>query len=138
MLLFLFEMSRCQALGRPSRPFQTYSSAFPNLLKQRLGFHSGNPPPLSPLNTHIQLPAFLLSPCDLCKWPDSIHSLGVGVLADLAQSFSFLSKESDAVSWVQVFINRDNLDFGTVADLPAVQEWDLLENVNGQMEYPTQ
>jgi hypothetical protein len=62
----------------------------------------------------------------------------VGVLADLAQSFSFLSKESDAVSWVQVFINRDNLDFGTVADLPAVQEWDLLENVNGQMEYPTQ
>ena len=38
----------------------------------------------------------------------------------------------------QVYVNRDNLDFSTVAELPAVQEWDLLENTNGQMEYPTQ
>lgn len=38
----------------------------------------------------------------------------------------------------QVFINRDDLDFSAAADLPAVQEWDLLENYGGQIEYPTQ
>ena len=38
----------------------------------------------------------------------------------------------------QVFINRDDLDFRAAADLPAVQEWDLLENFGGQIEYPTQ
>ena len=38
----------------------------------------------------------------------------------------------------QVFINRDDLDVRAAADLPAVQEWDLLENFGGQIEYPTQ
>ena len=37
-----------------------------------------------------------------------------------------------------MFINRDDLDFATVAGMPAVQEWDLLENAAGQIEYPTQ
>lgn len=41
-------------------------------------------------------------------------------------------------SKLKVFINRDDLDFSTVADLPAVQEWELLENAGGQIEYPTQ
>lgn len=40
-------------------------------------------------------------------------------------------------SHLQVFINRDDLDFSTAGELPAVQEWDLLENLNGQIEYPT-
>ncbi|KAH7622446.1 putative PITH domain-containing protein 1 [Nannochloris sp. 'desiccata'] len=39
---------------------------------------------------------------------------------------------------LKVFINRDDLDFSTVTELAPVQEWDLLENFNGQMEYPTQ
>lgn len=38
----------------------------------------------------------------------------------------------------QAYINRDDLDFGAVADLPPVQEWELVENLQGQMEYPTQ
>lgn len=38
----------------------------------------------------------------------------------------------------QAFINRDDLDFAAATDLPAVQEWDLLENAGGQVEYPTQ
>lgn len=38
---------------------------------------------------------------------------------------------------LQVFINRDDLDFASAGELPAVQEWDLLENLNGQIEYPT-
>jgi hypothetical protein len=38
---------------------------------------------------------------------------------------------------LKVFINRDDLDFSAAADLPAVQEWDLLENYGGQIEYPT-
>lgn len=39
---------------------------------------------------------------------------------------------------LKVFVNRDDLDFSAVADLAPVQEWDLLENQNGVMEYPTQ
>lgn len=39
-------------------------------------------------------------------------------------------------SKLKVYINRDDLDFATVADLPAVQEWELLENYSGQIEYP--
>jgi PITH domain len=41
-------------------------------------------------------------------------------------------------SKLKVFINRDDMDFSTAADLTPVQEWDLVENLNGQMEYPTQ
>lgn len=39
---------------------------------------------------------------------------------------------------LQVYANRDDLDFSAVADVPAVQEWELLENFDGQIEYPTQ
>lgn len=39
---------------------------------------------------------------------------------------------------LKAFINRDDLDFGTVSQLDPVQEWDLVENLNGTMEYPTQ
>ncbi len=48
------------------------------------------------------------------------------------------SVDLDGMLLCQVYINRDSLDFSTVAELPAVQEWDLLENLNGHMEYPTQ
>lgn len=38
-----------------------------------------------------------------------------------------------------MFINRYDLDFGSVADMPAVQEWGLAEdNGRGILEYPTQ
>lgn len=39
---------------------------------------------------------------------------------------------------LKVFINRDDMDFGMAADLAPVQEWDLVENFNGTMEYPMQ
>ena len=41
-------------------------------------------------------------------------------------------------SEVRVFTNRDDLDFGAVADLPPTQKWDLGENLRGQIELPTQ
>lgn len=41
-------------------------------------------------------------------------------------------------SRLRVFTNRDDLDFGTAADTTPVQEWDLLENPRGEIEYPTQ
>lgn len=37
-----------------------------------------------------------------------------------------------------MFINRDDLDFGTVGDLPPTQRWDLGENLRGEIELPTQ
>lgn len=39
---------------------------------------------------------------------------------------------------MQVYINRNDLDFASVATLPPIQEWDLVENIDGRMEYPTQ
>lgn len=52
-----------------------------------------------------------------------------------AKRLPCLPRPHDAL---QVFINRNDLDFSTVADLPAVQEWELLENADGMVEYPTQ
>jgi hypothetical protein len=43
-----------------------------------------------------------------------------------------------APSQLRAYVNRDDLDFSLVADLPPVQQWDLQENHTGQMEYPTQ
>lgn len=39
---------------------------------------------------------------------------------------------------LKVFVNRDDLDFSTAGQLAPVQEWDLVENLAGTMEYPTQ
>lgn len=45
--------------------------------------------------------------------------------------------DGTAPAKLKVYTNRDDLDFSTVADLPAVQEWELLENGAGLIEYPT-
>ena len=47
-------------------------------------------------------------------------------------------ERSCALPCLQAFINRDDLDFSMVSQLPAVQEWELVENLGGQIEYPTQ
>eukprot|EP00879_Flechtneria_rotunda_P025864 GHRR01027518.1.p1 GENE.GHRR01027518.1~~GHRR01027518.1.p1 ORF type:complete len:110 (+),score=25.96 GHRR01027518.1:1068-1397(+) len=40
---------------------------------------------------------------------------------------------------MRAFINRDDLDFTTIANMMPVQEWDLQEvNITGLLEYPTQ
>lgn len=39
---------------------------------------------------------------------------------------------------LRVYTNRDDLDFAAVEDLPPVQKWDLAENLQGQIELPTQ
>ena len=39
---------------------------------------------------------------------------------------------------MRAYTNREDLDFSTVAELPPVQQWDLQENLNGSIEYPTQ
>ncbi|KAL4857139.1 PITH domain-containing protein [Chlorella vulgaris] len=45
--------------------------------------------------------------------------------------------DSTSPAKLKVYTNRDDLDFSAVADVPAVQEWALLENFDGQIEYPT-
>lgn len=35
------------------------------------------------------------------------------------------------------FLNKDHLDFGAVEDMPPVQTWELVENLDGAVEYPT-
>lgn len=39
---------------------------------------------------------------------------------------------------LKAYINRDDIDFTTVADLAPVQEWELQDNSSGFLEYPTQ
>ncbi len=46
--------------------------------------------------------------------------------------------DGTAPSQLRAYTNRDDLDFSLVADLPPVQQWDLQENLTGQIEYPTQ
>ncbi|CAL5223627.1 g6169 [Coccomyxa viridis] len=46
--------------------------------------------------------------------------------------------DGTAPAQLKVYTNREDLDFSTVAQLPPVQQWDLQENLNGQIEYPTQ
>lgn len=43
-----------------------------------------------------------------------------------------------APSNLRVFVNREDLDFAAVADMPPVQAWELQENLRGDLEYPTQ
>lgn len=43
-----------------------------------------------------------------------------------------------AVHAVCRFINRDDLDFATMANMAPIQEWDLQETNDGSLEYPTQ
>lgn len=41
-------------------------------------------------------------------------------------------------SEVRAFVNRDDLDFSSVADVPPTQKWDLVHNPRGEIELPTQ
>eukprot|EP00697_Spironema_sp_BW2_P016713 gnl/Spiro4/8103_TR4269_c0_g1_i1.p1 gnl/Spiro4/8103_TR4269_c0_g1~~gnl/Spiro4/8103_TR4269_c0_g1_i1.p1 ORF type:complete len:233 (-),score=65.43 gnl/Spiro4/8103_TR4269_c0_g1_i1:51-707(-) len=46
--------------------------------------------------------------------------------------------DSQSPNKLRVFINRDDLDFGTVAAMTPTQDWDLqMQNANGALEYPT-
>lgn len=36
------------------------------------------------------------------------------------------------------FINRDDLDFASISSMPPLQEWDLQQDNDGSLEYPTQ
>ena len=59
-------------------------------------------------------------------------------VAGLTSLFSAWAGEAGGYSpsELRVFTNRDDLDFGTAADLPPVQQWDLAENLRGDIELP--
>ncbi|XP_073386329.1 uncharacterized protein [Physcomitrium patens] len=40
-------------------------------------------------------------------------------------------------SKMRAFLNRDDIDFSQANDLTPVQEWELAENIRGELEYPT-
>ncbi len=48
------------------------------------------------------------------------------------------SNDGSAPAKVRAFVNRDALDFSSVADMPPTQQWDLQESGQADMEYPTQ
>lgn len=35
------------------------------------------------------------------------------------------------------FVNREDVDFEAAQDMPATQKWELVENLGGEVEYPT-
>lgn len=45
--------------------------------------------------------------------------------------------DGSAPSRMRAFVNRDELDFETAADLPPTQEWELAPNPHAQLEYQT-
>lgn len=45
--------------------------------------------------------------------------------------------EGRSPSKMRAFINREDIDFSNVGDLPPVQEWELAENFQGELEYET-
>lgn len=47
-------------------------------------------------------------------------------------------RDGSSPSKLKVFVNRDDVDFGMATEAQPVQEWDLVENLTGTMEYPTQ
>lgn len=47
-----------------------------------------------------------------------------------------LGEDGSAPSAMRVFCNRDDLDFSSVQTMPPVQEWELVENQQGLVEYP--
>lgn len=38
---------------------------------------------------------------------------------------------------MKIFTNRDDIDFTNVKEIKPIQEWDLSEDIQGQLEYPT-
>lgn len=46
--------------------------------------------------------------------------------------------DGSSPSRLKVYTNRNDLDFAAVADMAPVQAWDLQENQQASMEYPTQ
>lgn len=46
-------------------------------------------------------------------------------------------RDGTAPLQMRAFTNRDDLDFSAVQDLPPVQEWRLVENSDGELEYNT-
>ncbi|WIA37737.1 hypothetical protein OEZ86_014615 [Tetradesmus obliquus] len=43
-----------------------------------------------------------------------------------------------APSKMRAFINRDDLDFASISSMAPLQEWDLQQDNDGSLEYPTQ
>jgi PITH domain len=59
-------------------------------------------------------------------------------LASLWDVFRVGGADGTSPSALRAYINRDDLDFSAVEDAPPVQEWELVENLRGDIEYPTQ
>lgn len=49
----------------------------------------------------------------------------------------FSSLVAYIVSAVRSWINREDIDFSSVDDVAPTQEWELSENPQGEIEYPT-
>ncbi|XP_002977781.2 PITH domain-containing protein 1 [Selaginella moellendorffii] len=45
--------------------------------------------------------------------------------------------DGSSPSKMRAFINREDIDFSDARELLPVQEWDLAENLYGELEYPT-
>jgi hypothetical protein len=45
--------------------------------------------------------------------------------------------DGSSPSKMRAFLNRDDIDFSQANDLTPIQEWELAENIRGELEYPT-
>ncbi|XP_024034318.1 PITH domain-containing protein 1 isoform X2 [Citrus clementina] len=68
-------------------------------------------------------------------WEQRLNSSGLDVKI---KSISIVGgADGTSPSKMRVFINREGIDFSDAQDMQAIQEWDLVENLQGVLEYQT-
>ena len=81
-------------------------------------------------------------PCPLESEEDDpellVHVEFTGAVKLKAVTVIGLGEDGSAPSHLRAFTNRDDLDFAAMETMQPVQEWDLLENHQGLIEYPVQ
>ena len=79
-------------------------------------------------------------PCPLESEEDDpellVHVEFTGAVKLKAVTVIGLGEDCSAPSHLRAFTNRDDLDFAAMETMQPVQEWDLLDNHQGLIEYP--
>ena len=81
---------------------------------------------------------FSAGPCDSADDdPELIVHVPFNVDVKIKSLCIIGGPEGSSPGRVRAFLNRDDIDFSNVEDIPAVQEWDLIEDRDGVLEYQT-
>ncbi|PPS15630.1 hypothetical protein GOBAR_AA04953 [Gossypium barbadense] len=94
---------------------------------------------------HWAFSMLVKSPSSVCPWRPVLAFFGQESLAGLwftsdvkIKSISVVGgADGTSPSKLRVFINREGIDFSDAQSMQPVQEWELVENLQGVLEYQT-